>query len=97
MAIDRIGNAGGFKRPERPEESQSPTNAPGKTTTRGDRIELSRTAKQIAGLADRARELPDVRNEKIAEIKQRLDDGTYRAAPRDVARAILRFEDDLQR
>jgi len=62
-----------------------------------DRVEISSRALQIAALAEQARGLPEIRRERVEEFRRLLAAGDSWADPREVARAIVEFEDDLAR
>jgi negative regulator of flagellin synthesis FlgM len=44
---------------------------------RPDSVTLSANARSLAAAQEVVKQTPDVRTEKVAEIKQRVDDGTY--------------------
>ena len=74
-------------------ESQpaSRTDGPG-----GDRVEVSAAARRMAVLFEAVDRLPEIREERVEELRQALRDG-YEVEPRRLARAILEFEDGLYR
>lgn len=96
MAIQPLDGNGLPHRPDKVE--------PGRTARRddavrgaeaGDRIQLSPEVREIAGLAETARQLPDVREERVEALRRELAAGTYKVEPRQLARAILDAEDEL--
>jgi negative regulator of flagellin synthesis FlgM len=54
-----------------------------------DKVDLSGKAKEIADLVGIAKALPDVRTEKVAEIKERIDAGKYVVDPAKVAQRMI--------
>jgi len=95
MAIDRIGGPrsfgpGGLDEPGRKARSDGAEPKP------SDSLDLSSAARRTAALADRARELPEVRQERVDTVRRSFDDGTYGVDPRRVARAILEIEDAVR-
>ena len=60
-----------------------------------DRVELSSEARQLAGLTERNNALPEVRRDKVDELRRSVIEGTYEVDSRQVARTILELEDDL--
>jgi negative regulator of flagellin synthesis FlgM len=54
-----------------------------------DTVSLSDSARSLAGAHDAVRNAPDVRHEKVAEIKQRIGDGTYQVQSRVLAQKLL--------
>jgi negative regulator of flagellin synthesis FlgM len=55
-----------------------------------DSVVLSDNAKSVAAARDAVKSSPDVRNEKVAEIKRSLTDGTYSVDARVLARKMLK-------
>lgn len=56
----------------------------------GDRVSLSTVARTMTEAARVAQESPDVRSEKVAELKAQVEAGTYAADSRRTAAALLR-------
>ena len=54
-----------------------------------DSVTLSDSARSLAAARDAVQNAPDVREEKVAEIKQRVADGTYSVPARILARKML--------
>jgi negative regulator of flagellin synthesis FlgM len=54
-----------------------------------DKVDLSGRAKEIADLVAIAKALPDVRTEKVTEIKERIDAGKYDANPAKIAKRMI--------
>ena len=71
---------------ERPREAKA-------SEGRQDRVSLSDEARLMAEAAHTANTAPDVRAERVAELKARVDNGTYSVDNRALAAAIVR--DDL--
>lgn len=97
MAIDRIegtagtGATGATSRADRtPAVPESPRPAG------GDSLQLSPEAVERAGLARAAAAIPEVREEEIARLREALADDTYQVDPRQLARALVEFESDLE-
>ncbi len=97
MAINRIDGVPGLPRPDNTGDSKgararSSESAP---AAGGDRVELSEEARQAAALRARADELPEVRDDRVEAVRKALRTGTYEVDPRQLARAILEFEDEV--
>ena len=56
---------------------------------RGDVVTLSKTAETIATAARRVKAMPDVDMTKVAEVKAKLQDGTYQADAEKAASNML--------
>jgi flagellar biosynthesis anti-sigma factor FlgM len=54
-----------------------------------DSVSLSDSAKALANAQQAVQDASDVRSEKVADIKQRVQDGTYDVPSRLLARNIL--------
>src|ERR1051326_9205510 len=58
-------------------------------TQQGDTVSLSDNAKSLASARQSVQAAPDVRDHKVADIKQRVQDGTYDVPSRVLARKML--------
>ncbi|KPU44659.1 anti-sigma-28 factor FlgM [Oxobacter pfennigii] len=56
---------------------------------RSDSIEISLAGHEIAKYISAAREIPDVRLEKVNEIKAKIQKGTYNVSAEDLALKML--------
>ena len=54
-----------------------------------DSVTLSDSARALAAARDVVQNAPDVRDQKVADIKQHLSDGTYSVPPKVLARKML--------
>lgn len=61
-----------------------------------DWLELSPDAQRIASLVQAANDLPEIRQERVAELTRAIRLGVYEVEPRALARSILEFEDALR-
>jgi flagellar biosynthesis anti-sigma factor FlgM len=59
-------------------------------TQTGDRVHLSDRSKEIARAQDISNQAPDVRTEKVEDIKARIKAGTYNVSAVLVADAMLK-------
>lgn len=55
-----------------------------------DTVKLSAQSKEIANIMAAVNQLPEVRDQKINDIKQRVDAGTYTIDPQKIAGKILK-------
>lgn len=75
MVIDKIGNINNIVEPKGTKATPK-----ARETGRADQIEISSEAKQAAELSKYTqivKETPDIRTERVREIKARIQDGTY--------------------
>ena len=59
-----------------------------------DVLEISGPARQVAKLREEIAKVPDVREERIANIKARIKSGTYAVPSREVARKMIEWGRD---
>jgi negative regulator of flagellin synthesis FlgM len=60
-----------------------------RTAPTGDRVEISAKAREIQTAKDMIRKLPDMDEEKVAEIKARIKAGTYKVNSRAAASKMI--------
>ena len=70
----------------RPEQANQNRQAP---SPEADSVSLSDGAKSLAAARDAVQNTPDVREQKVADIKQQINDGTYSVSSRVLARKML--------
>jgi negative regulator of flagellin synthesis FlgM len=58
-------------------------------TPRGDSIEISDQARELARIRQAVEGAPEVRAEKVASIRKRIEDGTYTVSPELLARKLI--------
>lgn len=56
----------------------------------GDSMNISRQAKQIRNLEKKLADIPDIRTEKVEELKTAIASGEYNVDSKTLARDILR-------
>ena len=56
---------------------------------KADEVTLSEGARSLAAAHDAVRNAPDVREQKVADIKQQVDSGTYQVSARVLARKMV--------
>lgn len=89
--INKIGNVGGVytkQKVEAKRELQAAAQVKGKK----DEVQISKEAMDfqlVMKAAKAARDLPDVREEVVAPIKEKLDNGTYEVDSKGIADKLL--------
>jgi negative regulator of flagellin synthesis FlgM len=63
---------------------------PRQQAIKSDTVVISETAKRIQAAQSQLETIPDVRSEKVAEIKRRIEDGTYEIKPDQIAEKMIR-------
>lgn len=54
-----------------------------------DRVELSPEARKLQKIIEIVKETPDIREEKIRELKQAIESGTYQADSKEIAEKMI--------
>ncbi|MFC1669888.1 flagellar biosynthesis anti-sigma factor FlgM [Spirochaetota bacterium] len=75
MVIDKIGNINNIVEPKK---SRSPKDV--KQSNKNDSVQISTEGKKAADISRNAqviKETPDIRMERVREIKERIDNGSY--------------------
>lgn len=67
-------------------QTNNKTQSASKTSkNRTDKVEISQTGKDFQTVKAALADIPDVREDKVAEIKAKLDAGTYDVSAEDLA------------
>ncbi len=59
-----------------------------------DRLQLSDQASKVGKLVDQIKELPDVRVDKVNDLREQISSGDYNPSSEDIADAILKQESE---
>ncbi|HEV7644463.1 MAG TPA: flagellar biosynthesis anti-sigma factor FlgM [Pyrinomonadaceae bacterium] len=57
-----------------------------------DKVELSGKSAEFSKLVDQVKQLPDIRHDRVNELKQKIASGNYEPSAEDIADAILNDE-----
>ncbi|MCW5960185.1 MAG: flagellar biosynthesis anti-sigma factor FlgM [Pyrinomonadaceae bacterium] len=68
------------------------TKTPEKAAKSEDKLELSDRAAEVGKLVDQVKQLPDVRQEKVAELRVQIAAGEYQPTDEEIANAIIKDE-----
>lgn len=74
-----------------PVKKKAPEQAP--TTSKSDSVNLSHESKFLAAIQKRLDETPEVRTERVAQLKSAIENGTYHVAAEDIAEKMLNSSD----
>jgi negative regulator of flagellin synthesis FlgM len=78
-----------FQKPEKTKDKAS-EGASGEVTSKDDQISLSGAAKEISRLQAEVSKLPDVRTDRVDELKSAINSGTYNVKGDAVAGKLLK-------
>ena len=56
----------------------------------GDTVLFSGALAQVQQLTAKLQQIPEIRTDRVAALKERIDRGTYKPSPREVAGAMLK-------
>jgi len=69
--------------------ADAPASAKGAAATPAAKVELSSRSRELHAALELAKQAPDVRAGVVADVKQRIANGTYEVDPARIARAML--------
>lgn len=61
-----------------------------RTTETGERVSLSEAAREVAAARSRVELIPDIRTERVEQLKDAISNGTYQVDGRAVAEKLLK-------
>jgi negative regulator of flagellin synthesis FlgM len=84
---DALGEQAGVQRTERQHHGQRASQT--QASQGGDTLEVSARGRELAKAQQAVEDAPDVRADRVADIKQRIADGTYNVPADVLARKLL--------
>ncbi|MCP3952148.1 MAG: flagellar biosynthesis anti-sigma factor FlgM [Desulfobacterales bacterium] len=58
-------------------------------SVKGDTVSLSREAREVASITQKLEETPDVREDKVTEIQEKIESGTYNVDGQKAANGLM--------
>jgi negative regulator of flagellin synthesis FlgM len=89
--INKVGGVGGVYNSQKV-ESKKDIQGASRVKGKKDEVQISKEAmgfQLVMKAAKAARDVPDIREEVVAPIKERLDSGTYEVDSKDIADKLL--------
>lgn len=71
------------------EEKSAPSRKPAPAEPEGDHVQLSARARELQRIKDVVAEVPECRDEKVAELREAVQKGTYRSDPDKTAEKLV--------
>lgn len=72
------------------QKKNAPIHESGTPLKNEDRVHLSEKAKELQAAKKKLEEIPDIRMDKVNEIKQKIDDGSYDIDGKAIASNLLK-------
>ncbi len=97
MTINNITHTNGYEthRLEQLEQKHQEAQKAAAQESSADRISISEEGRLKAGALKAAQEGDGVRDDKVAELKARIESGEYKPEGKDIAAALVRQELDV--
>ena len=80
------------QRPESVRSSNINSTTANAPQRRADQVDVSSVGKEIGQLVERAKKLPEIRQERVDELRELVHSGRYEVSSKEIATAILRDE-----
>ena len=88
-----IAGQAAARRAERANTQAQAKTDPQSTRSSSDSLEISDRSRELARARQAVDAAPDVRADRVAEIKKRIEDGTYSVSPELLAHKLLEGSD----
>ena len=82
-ALDAARKSGGARKGETAAEA-------GKSQVAGDQVTISSKGNNLGRLAELSKDAPEIRSEKVAELKSALEDGSLKVDSRELAARMFK-------
>lgn len=80
---------------QRPQDAAT-GNAQNSSGSGGENVQITGTARQLAGLEQAIRDLPAVNDARVAQISNSIEQGTYSVNSRQIANQLIQMEKALE-
>ena len=93
----QVGPVGAGRAAQRPQDAVS-GGASGNTSNDGSQnVQITGSARQLADLEQKLRDLPAVNEERVAQLRAAIEQGTYVVRPQQVADQLMSLERALSK
>jgi negative regulator of flagellin synthesis FlgM len=92
----QVSSVGAGRAIQRPQDAVSggPSADTSKDGSQKD-VQITGTARQLADLDQHVRSLPDVNEQKVAQLRSAIEQGTYQVRPQHIAEQLMSLERSL--
>jgi negative regulator of flagellin synthesis FlgM len=81
---------------QRPQDAATGGTSNSQNNGKGENVQITGTARQMATLEQAVRDLPAVNSAKVAQISSAIEQGTYSINSRHIADQLIRMEKALE-
>jgi negative regulator of flagellin synthesis FlgM len=74
----------------------APTAAPSQPASPSGGVQITDSARQLAALERAIREVPDIDENKVAQVRAAIAQGSYDVSPERIADKLIRMENELR-
>lgn len=87
---DKLNNVGNVQRPDVPREKSAEKPEAVEGAAKNDQVTVSEKAKEIAKLKAEVNKIPEIRADRVDEVKKAIDAGTYNVKGEAVAGKLIK-------
>jgi negative regulator of flagellin synthesis FlgM len=77
---------------QRPQDAVSGGSADTTSKDGSPSVQITGTARQLADLDQKVRDLPDINEERVSQLRTAIEQGTYQVRPQHIADQLLSLE-----
>ncbi len=92
----QIASVGAGRPVQRSQDAVSGGTTSADTSKEGSQnVQITGTARQLADLDQKVRDLPDVNEERVSQLRTAIEQGTYQVRPQHIADQLMSLERSL--
>jgi negative regulator of flagellin synthesis FlgM len=88
----QIGSVGAGRPVQRSQDPVSGDTSADTSKGGSQNVQITGTARQLADLDQKVRELPDVNEERVSQLRTSIEQGTYQVRPQHIADQLMSLE-----
>lgn len=86
---DKVGGPDKSGKAKVASTSSESKNSESSAASGGEKVAVSNLGKEIARISEQVKASPDIRTEKIQELKSQIEEGSYNVSADDIAGSII--------